>query len=48
MNLALEVNDITKIERIVAGADSATFTADVDDNGSINVLDITKAELAAA
>ncbi len=47
-DLALLADDITEIELIVAAVNSVTFTSDVNDDGSVNALDITKAEIAAA
>ncbi len=47
-DLALLADDITAIELILALSSAQTFTSDVNDDGSISALDITKAELAAA
>jgi len=36
--------DITKVERIIVGLDTATPGADANQDGKINALDITKVE----
>ena len=43
----VNVLDITATERIVVGLDPPTLTSDVNDDGVVNVLDITAAEMAA-
>jgi len=40
--------DITKIERIVGGADAETFTSDVNDSGGVTSADVTATEVAVA
>ena len=44
-NLTVKSMDITKIELIVLGPASETFTADANEDGNINAMDITKTEI---
>ena len=45
-DLALDAVDITAIEMIAALINPVTFTSDVNDDGSVNILDITSTEIA--
>ncbi len=45
-DLSLDAVDITAIEMIVALINPVTFTSDASDDGSINIFDITKTEIA--
>jgi len=47
-NLTVNSLDITKIERIVGGADAETFTSDVNDSGGVTSADVTATEVAVA
>jgi len=47
-NLTVNSLDITKIERIVGGADAETFTSDVNDSGGVTSADVTTTEVAVA
>ncbi len=45
-DLSLNASDITEIEKITALVNPVTFTSDANDDGSVNILDITKTEIA--
>ncbi len=45
-DLALNAVDITAIEMITALINPSTFTSDANDDGNINILDITSTEIA--
>ncbi|MFC2019121.1 6-bladed beta-propeller [Chloroflexota bacterium] len=45
---SINAQDITKVERIVAGLDPPTQGADANEDGLINALDITKTEILVA
>jgi len=45
---AVNILDITKVERIIVGLDAATAGADANQDGKINALDITKTERIVA
>ncbi len=45
-DLLLNATDITAIEMITALINPVTFTSDANDDGSVNILDITKTEIA--
>ena len=47
-DIALLADDITEMELILALINPSTFTSDVNDDGTVNALDITKAEIIAA
>jgi hypothetical protein len=45
---AVNILDITKVERIIVGLDAETPGADANQDGKVNALDITKTEMIVA